>query len=196
MYEAIRGYLREKEPLKAVVETNGISYRLSIPLSTYAKLPVLDTIVHLFLCHIVREDAHTLYAFFSKEERDLFETLLNLSGIGPKTAAGIVGHMDLDTFQRAIRSSDISSLSKLPGIGKKTAERLIVELRDKVEKKGILGEKAMQPLEKGVLQDAVSALINLGYQSVDAQKAVQAVFKNNPEASDLGRIITSALKMV
>ncbi len=194
MYEAIRGYLREKEPLKAVVETNGISYRLSIPLSTYAKLPALDSSVHLFLSHIVREDAHTLYAFFERQERNFFEMLLNLSGIGPKTASGIVGHMDFSTFQRAVCASDAATLGKLPGIGKKTAERIIVELRDKLEKQGVLGEKS--PLFRGndSVLDAVSALVNLGYTTINAQKAVEKAMQQTPDLQDLGKIITAALR--
>src|SRR3989344_8396803 len=145
MYEAIRGVLKEKEPLKAVVETGGISYRLTIPLNTYTKLPSLETPIHLFLSHIVREDAHTLYAFWVKEERDLFEVLINLSGIGPKTAAAIVGHMEIDAFHHAITAADIRILSKIPGIGKKTAERLVIEMRDKIKLKKENGYLSSKP---------------------------------------------------
>ena len=105
MYESIQGVLKDKEPLRAIVEAGGIGYRLSIPLSTYTRLPALETPVRLYLSHVVREDAHTLYAFLHKEERDLFETLTTISGIGPKTAAGIIGHMEIGAFQRAVAAS-------------------------------------------------------------------------------------------
>src|SRR5258708_4277677 len=123
MYESIQGILKEKEPIKAVVEAGGIGYRLAIPLSTYTRLPACETPLKLYLSQVVREDAHTLYAFLLKEERDLFEVLITLSGIGPKTALAIIGHMEMGAFQRAIASADTRLLSKIPGIGKKTAER-------------------------------------------------------------------------
>ena len=191
MYEAIQGSLKEKEPLKAIVETGGVSYRLMIPLSTYTHLPPLDSKVHLFLSHVVREDAHTLYAFLVKEERDLFEVLIGLSGIGPKTAIGIVGHMEIGAFQRAINSSDIRILSKIPGIGKKTAERLVIEMRDKFKGKG----KGVS-LAPSLMGDAMQALMNLGYNGLDAQTAVQKALEEKKEESDLGRLITSALQKI
>jgi len=192
MYEAIRGTLKEKEPLKAIVETGGISYRLAIPISTYTQLPAPETAVHLYLSHIVREDAHTLYAFLVKEERDLFETLIGLSGIGPKTAAAIIGHIELSAFQRAIGAADIRILSKIPGIGKKTAERLVIEMRDKVKGKG----KDLPRIQGGDLtSDAVSALLNLGYNPLEAQKAVQAILQEKKEI-DLGSLITFALQKI
>jgi holliday junction DNA helicase RuvA len=195
MYEAIRGTLKEKEPLKAVVEAGGISYRLAIPLSTYTHLPAAETAVHLFLSHVVREDAHTLYAFLIKEERDLFETLIGLSGIGPKTAAAIIGHIELGAFQRAVAAADIRILSKIPGIGKKTAERLVIEMRDKIKGKG---KSAPIPLGlKGgdLASDAVSALLNLGYNPLDAQKAVHAILEEKKNI-ELGPLITLALQKI
>jgi Holliday junction DNA helicase RuvA len=194
MYEAIRGILKDKQPLRVVVETAGISYRLAIPLSTYPRLPALETTVHLFLSHIVREDAHTLYAFLLQEERDLFETLISISGIGPKTAAGIIGHMDFATFQRAIASAEVNILSKIPGIGKKTAERLVIEMRDKVKGKGKDLPAHLNIPGGGLVSDAVGALMNLGYHPLDAQKAVQSAMEKNKGETDLGRLITASLK--
>jgi len=191
MYEAIKGSLKEKEPLKAIVEAGGISYRLTIPLSTYTRLPSLESLVHLFLSQVVREDAHTLYAFLAKEERDLFETLIGLSGIGPKTAIAIIGHMEIGAFQRAIASADIRILSKIPGIGKKTAERLVIEMRDKIKGKG----KGV-PLAATLMGDAMNALMNLGYNPLAAEKAVHAALQEKKDESDLGRLITSALQRI
>ena len=191
MYEAIQGSLKEKEPLKAIVEAAGISYRLTIPLSTYTQLPPLNAHVCLFLSHVVREDSETLYAFLAKEERDLFEVLIALSGVGPKTAVGIIGHMEIGAFQRAIASADIRILSKIPGIGKKTAERLVIEMRDKFKGKG----KGMS-LASTLMGDAMQALMNLGYNALDAQKAVQKALEEKKEESDLGKLITSALQKI
>ena len=194
MYEAIRGTLKETEPLKAIVESAGISYRLSIPLSTYTRLPALETSVHLFLSHVVREDSHTLFAFLIKEERDLFETLIGLSGIGPKTAAAIIGHIELGAFQRAIGAADTRILSKIPGIGKKTAERLVIEMRDKVKGKSKDLPIHLRASGGDIASDAMSALLNLGYNPLDAQKAVQSAIAEIKDETDLGRIITAALQ--
>lgn len=195
MYESITGTLKEKEPLKAIVETGGIAYRLVIPLSTYAQLPSLETSLFLFLSQVVREDAHTLYGFLKKEERDLFEMLINISGIGPKTAVAIVGHMEISALHRAIGASDINLLSKIPGIGKKTAERLVIEMRDKFKGKG-KGNPLLLHSEGTLLGDAINALMNLGYNPIHAQKAVQSVLTEKKEESDLGRIITAALQKI
>ena len=133
MFEYIFGILKEKQPQKAVIDTQGIGYKILIPLNTYTKLPNIDSPTTLYISHIVREDSQTLYGFFEKKDRDLFETLLQVSGIGPKTGIGIIGHMDSEQLQQAIASSNISVLSKLPGIGKKTAERLVLEMKDKMK---------------------------------------------------------------
>ena len=193
MYESIKGILKEKEPLKAILETGGIAYRLVIPLSTYTHLPSIETPVHLFLSQVVREDAHTLYAFLHKNERDLFEVLINISGIGPKTALAIVGHMEIGALYRALGTSDIRLLSKIPGIGKKTAERLVIEMRDKLKGKG---SPFLPSAEGSLINDAINALLNLGYNPLDAQKAVQTVVAEKTEESDLGKIITAALQRI
>lgn len=189
MYEFITGTLRAKDPARAVVETGGIGYRLSIPLRTYSQLPPLGSPVHLFLSHIVREDSESLYAFLHLEERTLFETLLTISGIGPKTALGIIGHIEIAAFQRAIAAANHTLLSKIPGIGKKTAERLVIEMRDKFKLKST-------PLSAGgLLGDALSALCNLGYKADHAQKALESALAATPDA-DLGTLITAALQKI
>lgn len=193
MYESIKGTLIDKTPLKAVVETGGIGYRLTIPLSTYTRLPALETSLQLFLSQVVREDSNTLYAFLLKEERDLFETLITLSGVGPKTALAIIGHIDIASFQRAIAAADVRLLSKIPGVGKKTAERLVIEMRDKLK-----GGKKDKPMAlsaaDGIIGDAMNALIHLGYNPLEAQKAVQTALEEKKGETDLGKIITAALQ--
>jgi holliday junction DNA helicase RuvA len=169
-----------------VVETGGIGYRLAIPLSTYTRLPEIGKHLKLFLSHVVREDAEILYAFLSKEERDLFEVLITISGIGPKTALAIIGHMVMSALQRAVGGNDVRLLSKIPGIGKKTAERLVIEMRDKFK-------KIDKPLTMSHLSDAVNALINLGYNPLEAQKAVDLV---GSEEKDLGKVIAAALQKI
>lgn len=195
MYESIKGTLKEKEPLKAVVETAGIAYRIAIPLSTYTQLPLLESPIFLFLSQVVREDAHILYGFLHKEERDLFEMLIHISGIGPKTAIAIVGHMEISALHRAISASDIRLLSKIPGIGKKTAERLVIEMRDKL--KGKTSKTSLSFNSDGtLLSDAIHALLNLGYNPLDAQRAVQSVINEKKEETDLGKVITAALQKI
>lgn len=198
MFESIKGILKEKEPLKAIVEANGIGYRLSIPLNTYSCLPMMDSPVLLYLSQVIREDAHTLYAFLHKEERDLFETLITLSGIGPKTAIAIIGHMDINAFHHAVMSSDIRILSKIPGIGKKTAERLVIEMRDKFKNfhKKDKGPVTSLSSVDSLIADAINALINLGYNPLEAQKAIQSARQETKENPDLGTLITMALKKI
>ncbi len=198
MFDFIKGILKEKEPLKAVVETGGIGYRLVIPLNTYTKLPLPETPVHLHISQVIREDAHTLYAFAEKQERDLFETLITLSGVGPKTALGIIGHMDMNSFQHAILSADTRILSKIPGIGKKTAERLVLEMRDKLKNIHGKGKGATLSISSGnsLVSDAVNALMNLGYSPIEAQKAVQTARSDAQDEKDLGKLITQALKKI
>ena len=191
----MKGILTDKTPQRAIVEAAGIGYRLTIPLSTYTRLPSLEKPIQFFLSQVVREDSHTLYAFLIKEERDLFETLITISGIGPKTAIAIIGHMELNAFQRAISTADVRLLGKIPGIGKKTAERLVIEMRDKF--KGGKKDKAL-PLSHsdGIVGDAINALLHLGYNPLDAQKAVQSALEEKKEETDLGKIITAALQKI
>ena len=198
MYESIQGVLNSKTPIAVAVQTGGIAYRISIPLSTYARLPALGEPILLFLSHVVREDLAALYGFLEKEERDLFETITTVSGIGPKTGLAIIGHIDIAAFQQAIAASDIRLLSKIPGIGKKTAERLVIEMRDKLKGMGKRGKGATIALtsEDSLLSDALNALLNLGYNPLEAQKAVQAALQDKKDETDLGRLITSALQKI
>lgn len=195
MFESIKGILIDKTPARAVVETGGIGYRLSIPLSTYTRLPALEKPIQLFLSQVVREDSNTLYAFLTKDERDLFETLITVSGIGPKTGMAIIGHMEMGMFQRCIANADVRILSKIPGIGKKTAERLVIEMRDKF-KGGKKDKLIALTSADGIVGDAMNALIHLGYNPLDAQKAVQSVVDEKKDEKDLGKIITAALQKI
>jgi holliday junction DNA helicase RuvA len=191
VYTYLKGILKQATPLFAILDVQGVGYLLSIPLSTYAKLPAMGASLLLFVSFVVREDAHRLFGFLREEERDLFETFIALSGIGPKTALALIGHIELCDLQAAIAQGNSTYLCKIPGIGKKTAERLIVEMKDKMGK--IFGGKEILPQQKGV-SDAISALIHLGYNAAHAQKAVQASLKNSPTEVELSQLITSALR--
>lgn len=192
IYEAIQGILKEKSPMKVVIETNGIFYRIMIPVNAFAKLPSLDQSIYLLLSFVVREDSQTLYGFCKKEERDLFEHLITLSGIGPKTALGIVGHMEIDLFHQAISSGNVALLHKIPGIGKKTAERLIIEMRDQLKTKQNFSTNTTPSL----VTDGIQALMHLGYNLMDAKKAIDSVLQEKKEEKDLASLITSALQKI
>ncbi len=197
MYEYFKGTLIEASLSKAIVDVNGVGYCLLIPFNNFSKLPTVNSSIAFYISFVVREDSQKLYGFLARQERDLFESLLEVSGIGPKTALCLVGHMEIRDLQAAISQGNILQICKIPGIGKKTAERLIVEMRDKIKKgMGAAGTPSSDIQEQGAAADAISALINLGYHSSQAQKAIKAAmnqFKGEPE---LAKLITAALRCI
>jgi Holliday junction DNA helicase RuvA len=197
MYEYFKGTLIEACLSKAVVDVNGIGYCLLIPFNNFSKLPAVNSPIAFYISFVVREDSQKLYGFLARQERDLFESLLEVSGIGPKTALCLVGHMEIRDLQAAISQGNIQQICKIPGIGKKTAERLIVEMRDKIKKgMGMAHGSSTDVQEQGTAADAISALINLGYHTSQAQKAIKTAltqFKGEPE---LAKLITAALRCV
>src|SRR5580700_10493771 len=128
MFEYIKGILARSSLTQVTLDVQGIGYRLQIPFNHFAKLPALGTETLLYVSCVIREDSHKLYGFLTEHERDLFEHLIDISGIGPKTALALIGHMELQQLQTAIQQGNITAVCKIPGIGKKTAERLIVEM--------------------------------------------------------------------
>ena len=196
MFEYIQGHLAHASPTHVTVDVHGVGYRLYIPFNNYAKLPALNTQTFFFVCCVIREDSHKLFGFLFEQERNLFEQLIDISGIGPKTALALIGHMPLQELQAAIGQGNIAKVCKIPGIGKKTAERLIVEMRDKIFKmrgSELLCESVSQN-EPGIIQDAMSALMNLGYHATQAQKAVKTAMQGCDETPTLAALITSALR--
>lgn len=189
MYEYFRGKLIEKNQLYAVIEIQGIGYKVFTPLSHYARLPDEGEGVFLYTSWVVREASQTLYGFLSKKERDLFELLITLSGIGPKTGLSLVGHLEMNDFETAIITGNVSLLSKVPGIGKKTAERLIVDLKGK-----FVGVEPSGLKQASHRHDALNALMNLGYSQTTAEKAINQALKEVPLESDLPVLISAALK--
>ena len=195
MIEYIKGTLADSSPTKTIIDIGGIGHRIAIPLSNYSKLPKIGEQVRLFLSTIIREDSHKNYGFLTSDERDLFENLINVSGIGPKTALALLGHLEASDLQIAISQSDITSICKVPGIGKKTAERLIIEMRDRVQKMTTLQCSIPSSMAgKTIANDALSALVNLGYQPIPVQKAIKLIIETSEKEHDLAELITAALK--
>lgn len=172
------GILAEAWPTQVVIDVGGVGYQVLIPLSSFDRLPQPGTKVRLLTHLAVREDAHVLYGFASKEERDLFRLLIqHVSGVGPKLALSVLSGMSVNMFQAAVVASDVAAISRISGLGKKTAERIVVELKDKV---GVAAEWEAASERHGggpeaaAQRDAVLALISLGYKQVEAHKAVKA----------------------
>jgi holliday junction DNA helicase RuvA len=200
MYEYIKGTLIEAMPSKAIVEAQGVGFSLLIPFNNFSKLPALGSSLTLFTSFVVREDSQKLFGFLTRCQRDLFESLIEVSGIGPKTALCLVGHMEINDLQAAISQSNTQLICKIPGIGKKTAERLVVEMRDKI-KKGMGKFSGLHSLEgsgeeQGVVADAISALINLGYNGALAQKAIKSALAKTKGEPELAALITAALRSI
>ncbi len=177
MIAHLRGKLLAKHPNQAVVETAGVGYDVTISVPTFSDLPALGAEVALHIHTHVREDVIALYGFLRPSEKLLFEKLITVSGIGPKLAITILSGMAADEMVGAIRGNDVARLTRIPGIGKKTAERMVLELRDKLPEVGpasVPATPAMGPTE----EDVLSALLNLGYQRPAAEKALAAATKN------------------
>jgi holliday junction DNA helicase RuvA len=182
MIAHIRGKLLAKHPNQAIVETAGVGYEATISVPTFSDLPAVGTEVALHIHTHVREDAIALYGFLLASEKQLFEKLITVSGIGPKLAITILSGMAAEEMVGAIRGNDVARLTRIPGIGKKTAERLVLELRDKLTEAGPATVPSA-PALNATEQDVLSALVNLGYQRAAAEKALRAAAKNDKTAS-------------
>jgi len=182
MIAHLRGKLLAKHPNQAVVETGGVGYDVVITVPTFSDLPGVGSEVALNIHTHVREDQIALYGFLRSTEKTLFEKLINVSGIGPKLAITILSGMAADEMVGSIRGNDIARLTRIPGIGKKTAERMVLELRDKLPAQGPEAITAVSPLS-AVEEDVLSALMNLGYQRPVAEKALVSSGKNTQNSS-------------
>lgn len=198
MYAFFRGLLVEATPFHCILDVNGIGYKLSIPASALGQLPAIGSDVLLHTSFVVRELSQALYGFLTAQERDFFEMLIGLTGVGPRMALGLIGHLSLRELQQALVNGDSALLCKIPGVGRKTAERLIVEMRDKL--KGIAppdpSSFTIQLPKQQVVADAMSTLINLGYTQAVAQKAIKRSIESLPENVELAHLITTALKNI
>jgi Holliday junction DNA helicase RuvA len=199
MYDHLNGSLAEKNPTSVVVDVNGLGFLVHIPLSTYGVLPSLGEPVRLLVQLIVREDDLSLYGFQTRGERDLFRLLISVSGIGPKIAMTALSGIPIDQLKRAIADGDLAVLTSISGVGRKTAERIVIELREKlsIERKsaglaGLPGDAAAPAAE-----DALQALVSLGYRKPDAKAALEKVLKNSDaQKYSVERLIRDALRNV
>jgi Holliday junction DNA helicase RuvA len=182
MIAHLRGRLLVKHPNQAVLEVGGVGYDVTITVPTFSDLPSIGTEVALHIHTHVREDQLALYGFLRPSEKQLFEKLITVSGIGPKLAITILSGMAADEMVGAIRGNDIARLTRIPGIGKKTAERMVLELRDKLPA-ATVGEVAPASSFSAVEEDVLSALVNLGYQRPSAERALAIVTKNGQAGS-------------
>jgi holliday junction DNA helicase RuvA len=202
MISYLKGVLTSVNAFDVIIEVNNIGYLISIPSKTFGHLPAIGSSLQLFTSFIVREFSHTLYGFLNTHERDVFEILLNISGIGPKLALSIIGNISLNDLQSAIAQKNLTLLCKVPGIGKKTAERMVIELRDKLTAIPFLDSSntatSLGPHDPKALQvqDAMMALINLGYNQHTAKKAIENSLKDLPEKHGLADLITLSLKRI
>jgi Holliday junction DNA helicase RuvA len=192
MIGQIRGIILEKQPPQLLVDVQGLGYEVDAPMSTFYQLPEVGQQVILFTHFVVREDAHHLYGFFTRDERLLFRTLLKVNGVGPRLALTILSSTTPEEFVRCVLNNDTASLVRLPGVGKKTAERLVIEMRDKLSDwydgtPTNMGLKSETNGRHQILQDAISALISLGYKQQEANRSVTKIDDGTVTSEELIR---------
>jgi holliday junction DNA helicase RuvA len=196
----IKGILLEKKAPDLLVDVNGVAYEMQAPMSTFYQLPATGQGIVLHTHQVVREDAHLLFAFYDDEERQLFRALIKVNGVGPKVALAILSGAPVAEFVRLVRNDDVNALTKIPGIGKKTAERLLLDMRDRLKS---WDEPALATAASGdssfgavssVSADAETALIALGYKPAEAARMVVRALKDNPALQRSEDIIRLALK--
>ncbi|VEJ09184.1 Holliday junction branch migration protein RuvA [Actinobacillus delphinicola] len=202
MIGRLTGILAEKQPPEILLDVHGVGYELLLPMTSFYDLPELNQEVTLFTHFVVREDAQQLYGFSHKADRHLFRELIKTNGVGPKLGLAILSAMSVEEFSYAIEREEVSKLTKIPGVGKKTAERLVVELKgkfkDSVQRDFFIESKTLpsssptlEKMDNMAAQDAIAALIALGYKASEAEKAVKRVAKEDLNSEQL---IREALK--
>lgn len=194
MIGRLRGTLAEKQPPHLILDVNGVGYEIEVPMTTLYRLPALGEAVTLHMHLVVREDAQLLYGFAEKRDRELFRELIRLNGVGPKLALALMSGLEVDELVRCVQAQDTSALIKVPGVGKKTAERLLVELKDRFkawENMPSISPLVVEPRANMTVSsaenDAVSALISLGFKPQEASRAVSAVQEDDLSSEDLIR---------
>lgn len=200
MIASLTGRLRHRSPEEVVVECAGVGYGLTVPLSTYGHLPEVGSELTLLVYTHVREDALALYGFRLAVEKSLFQRLISVSGIGPKLAIAIMSGVAAEELVQLLQSGDLKRLTMIPGVGKKTAERLVLELRDKLADlaaaslPAAAGRAPVRPRRDGVADDVVSALVNLGYKGAMAEEAVAKAAREG--AGDFEKVLREALRLL
>ena len=193
MIGQLRGRLAEKRPNQVLVDVGGVGYLVQVSLSSYAALGELHTEVTLLIHTHVREDALALYGFVSSREKHLFELLLSASGVGPTLALKILSGMSVEELVPAIRGNDLGRLTKIPGVGRKTAERMVVELKDRLEAVVLEAQRPAATSPAGVEADVISAMVNLGYDARAAEGAVEQA-KREVGTTNFEKLLRSALQ--
>ena len=194
MIVKLAGKLLDKQAPCALIDVNGVGYEINVSLMTFADLPSLGSDVEMHTHLVVREDSHTLYGFLTVHERSLFKDLIKVNGVGPKMALGMLSGMTVDEFARAILNRDVSSLVKLPGVGKKTAERLVIEMKDAIDGVGLSGASENTITKSDIRLEAESGLLSLGYKAQDITKILNNLdYKNASSSED---IIKMALQSI
>ncbi len=201
MIEYIKGTLSEKEVTRVAIEAHGVGYNISIPLSTYEKLPETGTQLLLHIHYLVREDAHKLYGFFTRAEREMFRQLISITKIGPKVALSVLSGITLTDLVNCINSSDSSRLEKIPGVGGKTAQRLVMELKGKVGPLSLGGaatsvSKTVPSANSSIREEAFAAMISLGYNEKQVQKAFARVEQTVSTSAPVEEWIRKALQII
>lgn len=192
MIGRLTGKLVAKEPPLLWLDVNGVGYELEAPMSTYFHLPAIGEEVRLLTHLVVREDAHILYAFGTEDERQLFRSLIKVSGVGPKIALALLSGISAEAFAQSVQTEDTSALTRIPGIGRKTAERLIVEMRDRLAPAGAGGGAVIAAAPSSPEAEAFSALVALSYRPAEATRLLKAV---GPGAHSTEELIRRALQI-
>ncbi|MBP9945314.1 MAG: Holliday junction branch migration protein RuvA [Vicinamibacteria bacterium] len=189
----LRGVLLHKTPQELLIDVGGVGYKVQAPISTFCRLGDQGAQAQLLIHTHVREDQLVLYGFLTNTELELFEKLISVSGVGPKVALGVLSGIEADDLVHAIRANDVARLTRVPGVGKKTAERLILELKDKI---GTLLTTTAEPTAPSPQRsDLLSALRNLGYSPAEADRAATEALRLQPEAT-LGELLRGALRLI
>jgi Holliday junction DNA helicase RuvA len=181
---ALNGNIVEKEPPRVLVEVQGVGYEVEVPMSTFLALPPVGSNVRLRIHHVVREDASLLYGFSTADEAGLFRALLKVSGVGPRTALAVLSGLSAEDFQRALATEDVARLRGIPGVGRKTAERLLIDMRDHFATQPI---GSGGPSLRGPRDEAMHALLALGYKPAEATRLLDAVGEGAHSTEDLLR---------
>lgn len=197
MIGRLRGSILHKQPPELIIDVAGVGYEISAPMSTFYQLPNDQKEITLYTHLVVREDAQLLYGFYSERERSLFRSLIKINGIGPKLALAILSGIEPDLFMQCVQNNDSSTLMNIPGIGKKTAERLIIETRDLFKKWETQMTVHSTEMQRGNIQqnmqDAIDALTTLGYKPHDAKRAISQIYQVDKTSEELIRL---ALKRI
>ena len=188
----LKGKILSKKPTQSLIDVNGVGYIVFTSINTFEKLPEEGDTISLYTYLAVKEDSLTLFGFYSISEKELFEILISINGVGPKLAQGVLSGIEVEEFKDAIANNNISRLVAIPGVGRKTAERMMIELRDKVDKVSE-GTQTSDSKMYSVKEDAITALVGLGYNQKTSDKIIKNILSNNPAIS-LEDLIRESLK--